>query len=213
MKPEHGKSRRFLVLVLVGTVHLVLLLLCSRTQQWPLRNLATQSLILLDLSSSVAEPTPKQVDAATVDRARKMKANSIKDVPDNRPDRDGVSSLSSLPAGRSAPIDWNTEAEHTSQSHAASIFKQLQQACKEAALKGEKPPECRTYRTPDAWVPEPKKFDISGGLPFMRLGNRCVIGLGFFGCGVGKLPEANSHVLDDMREPDRPRSSVPSPDQ
>jgi hypothetical protein len=39
------------------------------------------------------------------------------------------------------------------------------------------------------------------------------VGLGFFGCGFGKPPEANQHLFDAMRDPDRPHSSVPGPDE
>ncbi|HEY2662944.1 MAG TPA: hypothetical protein VGI47_01290, partial [Candidatus Binataceae bacterium] len=78
---------------------------------------------------------------------------------------------------------------------------------------GEEPPGCHRYRKPDPWSPEPKKFGFAGALPYMRLGKHCVIGLGFFGCGVGPFPEANGHVLDDRRDPDRPRSSVADPNE
>jgi hypothetical protein len=110
-------------------------------------------------------------------------------------------------------IDWTQEAQHVANSQAESIFKQLKLLCDEAALRGEQPPGCRQYKSPEAWVPEPKKFGIAGGLPYVRLGKRCVLGLGFFGCGVGKLPEPNGHVFDDMRDPDRPRSSIPDPNE
>jgi hypothetical protein len=49
-------------------------------------------------------------------------------------------------------------------------------------------------------------------LPFVAVGKRCVIGLGFFGCNLGELPEPNSHLLDDMHDPDRSRSSIPAVD-
>jgi hypothetical protein len=98
--------------------------------------------------------------------------------------------------------DWDIEASTIANSQASAIFKELKHLCDEAA----KPPP---------WDPEPNKFGLTDGpglrLPFVRLGKRCVLGLGFFGCGVGKLPEANGHVLDDFRDPDRPRSSVPDP--
>jgi hypothetical protein len=110
-------------------------------------------------------------------------------------------------------VDWDQEAQRVANSQADSIFKELKHLCDEAALRGEQPPGCRRYKKPDPWVAEPKKFGFAGGLPFVRLGKRCVLGLGFFGCGVGKLPEANGHVLDDMRDPDRPRSSVPDPNE
>jgi hypothetical protein len=39
-----------------------------------------------------------------------------------------------------------------------------------------------------------------------------VVGLGFFGCALGKKPEANGHLFDGMHDPDRQRSSVPDID-
>jgi hypothetical protein len=110
-------------------------------------------------------------------------------------------------------VDWGQEAATAGNSQAETIFKELRHLCDEAARRGEQPPGCHQYRKPDPWSPEPKKFGFAGGLPFVRLGKRCVLGLGFFGCGVGKLPEPNGHVLDDMRDPDRPRSSVPDPNE
>jgi hypothetical protein len=50
-------------------------------------------------------------------------------------------------------------------------------------------------------------------LPYIKLGKRCVVGLGFFGCNVGALPEVDGHLLDDFRDPDRSTSSVPSLDE
>jgi hypothetical protein len=50
-------------------------------------------------------------------------------------------------------------------------------------------------------------------LPYIKLGKRCVVGLGFFGCNVGALPEVDGHLLDDFRDPDRSTSSVPSIDE
>jgi hypothetical protein len=43
----------------------------------------------------------------------------------------------------------------------------------------------------------------------VRIGKRCVVGLDFSGCQIGKLPEADGTLFDDMRDPDRPRGSVP----
>jgi hypothetical protein len=50
-----------------------------------------------------------------------------------------------------------------------------------------------------------------GPIPVFRVGKRCIVTLGAFACALGEQAEANSHLLDDMRKPDRPRSSVPDP--
>ncbi len=58
---------------------------------------------------------------------------------------------------------------------------------------------------------EDRRVIWAGLLPAFRVGKRCVVTLGFFACDLNEIPEANSHLLDDMRSPDRPRSSVPDP--
>jgi len=40
----------------------------------------------------------------------------------------------------------------------------------------------------------------------VRLGN-CVVSIGFFSCTGSSAP--NTHILDDMKDRDRPRTSVP----
>jgi len=127
------------------------------------------------------------------------------------PGSDVPSGESSESPAAEAPIDWYGEGEQVAGSQGAALLQELKRVCDEAALRGEHPPECRKYKKPDAWQPEPRKFGLAGGLPYVRLGKRCIAGLGFFGCGFGKLPEANSHLFDDMHEPDRPRSSAPDP--
>jgi hypothetical protein len=56
---------------------------------------------------------------------------------------------------------------------------------------------------------EDRRVTFSGPLPVIRLGKRCVVTIGMIGCSFGAAPEPNSHLLDDMRKPDRARSSVP----
>ena len=58
---------------------------------------------------------------------------------------------------------------------------------------------------------EDRRVGFASGLPFVRLGKRCVVGLGFFACNPGELPEVNGHLLDDMKDPERATSSVPDP--
>jgi hypothetical protein len=167
-----------------------LLIPTPRTNAVPPPNAATKA--------HDAKKLPSPVDIAKADSAATLESADISssDTPPSQPG-----------------IDWYHQAEQVASSQAESIFKDLKHACAVAALHGEHRPECRKYKKPDAWVPEPRKFGIAGGLPYVRLGKRCIVGLGFFGCGLGKLPEADGHVLDDMRDPDRPRSSVPDPNE
>jgi hypothetical protein len=64
---------------------------------------------------------------------------------------------------------------------------------------------------PFGWDPSPGRFGMAGGLPYMKLGKRCAIGLGFFGCAIGELPPPDGTLFDGMDDPDRERSSVPKP--
>lgn len=110
-----------------------------------------------------------------------------------------------------APIDWERERQLAARAAAR------------AATRGTTEPKAQVFGaplTPQAvrckplqaefnWDPEPKKGGFIGVLPYVRLGRHCIVGLGFFGCGLGKLPEANSRLLTRMQDADRHRSSVP----
>jgi hypothetical protein len=56
-----------------------------------------------------------------------------------------------------------------------------------------------------------RRVTWAGPIPVFRVGKRCIVTLGAFACGLGGQAETNGHLLDDMRKPDRPRSSVPDP--
>jgi len=58
---------------------------------------------------------------------------------------------------------------------------------------------------------EDRRAGMAGILPYFRAGKRCVIVLFIPQCTLGDLPEANGHLLDDMKDADRPHSSVPDP--
>jgi len=117
-----------------------------------------------------------------------------------------------LPSG-SPSVDWDHERAITAQAMVPELLKQNQTKCEAERRPGSMLPKCRQPAKDPPWEPEPGRFGISGLIPFMRLGKRCAIGLGFFGCALGKLPEANSHLLDEMRNPDREHSSVPEVDR
>jgi hypothetical protein len=101
-------------------------------------------------------------------------------------------------------IDWQGEAQ-------ASVHNAIraQQAPKPRGFEQRESPAPPPKRRPFAWDPSPGRFGMSGGLPYMEIGKRCAIGLGFFGCGIGELPPPNGRLFDGMDDPDRERSSVP----
>ena len=104
------------------------------------------------------------------------------------------------------PIDWASEQAQVAESKGRENWKQLSQHCRDAEALHIHPPECHRYVAPEPWEPEEKRFGLAGPLPYVRLG-QCVLGLGFWGCAVGK-PPPNGHVLEGIRDPDRP-SSMP----
>jgi hypothetical protein len=59
--------------------------------------------------------------------------------------------------------------------------------------------------------PEERKSGFMGPFPFVKLGKKCIIMPPFFGCSFGKQKEFEGYTLEDMRDPDRPRSSIPDP--
>lgn len=109
-------------------------------------------------------------------------------------------------------IDWRHEAERSAQSVVERDAKSVEKHIGEhppvpSAFQKKKPPK------EFPWDPEPKKAGLAAGfIPYVVIGQRCVVGLGFFGCSLGKKPPANSHLFDGMHDPDRQRSSVPDVD-
>jgi len=102
-------------------------------------------------------------------------------------------------------IDWEREAERVARS---AVIPTKPKDCDASDEPGSMRPKCRMPGSFE-WKPEPGRVGVDGLIPYVRLGKRCVLGLGFAGCGVGPLPEANSHLFDDLQNPDRARGSVP----
>lgn len=216
MAREGRTRRRHAILGLVIVVHALLVALALRHQETT--NVAQYNASLIFLTSPAPLPPPSAALPTQSNEAPSAVASA------KRTEKDSGDFAISLDA-QAAPlfgelplrlgVDWDHEGSTGANSQAVAIFEELKHLCEEGARRGEQAPGCHKYKKPDPWSPEPKKFGLTDGpglrLPFVRLGKRCVLGLGFFGCGVGKLPEANGHVLDDFRDPDRPRSSVPDP--
>lgn len=106
-------------------------------------------------------------------------------------------------------VDWRLEAQRAAQDMAPALTEQERRKCLNPEPPGLPPPHCRKRNYEADWEPEPKRVGVDGLLPYVRVGKRCVIGLGFFGCAVGKLPEADGDLFEDMTDPNRPRSSAP----
>ncbi|MEP7311935.1 MAG: hypothetical protein ABI859_05095 [Pseudomonadota bacterium] len=109
-----------------------------------------------------------------------------------------------------APVDWANEARLAARAATDGAGKSTARDF-DAPIKPSRT-RCEKRASSFEWNPEPKKAGFAGILPYVRLG-RCVVGLGFFGCPIGEPPEPNSHLFDDMKNPDRVASSVPDVDR
>jgi hypothetical protein len=69
--------------------------------------------------------------------------------------------------------------------------------------------KCKPKKESFEWDPDALKSGLDAILPSFRVGKRCFIVPPFFSCALGELPPPNSHMLDDMKDPDRDRNSVP----
>ena len=108
-------------------------------------------------------------------------------------------------------VDWYKEAEQVAKEHTDELVAANKRTCdpNQSDRPGSLLPKCKKNTVQHEWNPKEARVGVQGLIPYVRLGKRCVVGLGFFGCALGKLPEADGHVFDDMRDPDRPQSSVP----
>ncbi len=196
-----GRSfREHVVWAIAIGVHVLLIVLFLRGSQHirsedPASDIRSV-LYLLDL--------PPPVEEAPVEDEVPRRVVSL-DVSEPSVPGTAITEPSEQPALR-PPVDWYSEAEEVAR---ASVDRGAQPGPRRFGEQPVSPyQKCKRPRQPE-WEPEPERAGFAGGLPFVRLGERCIVGLGFFGCAVGKLPEANGRLLEDMKNPDRPTSSVP----
>ena len=115
------------------------------------------------------------------------------------------------PARTAVPnIDWKHEASvaatNTLQAKQAADALKFSEASKAPAKK------CVKLKAP-VWRKETATRGFSGGLPFVRFhDDRCILLVGFIGCGFGAKPQADSHLFDNMHNYPND-SSVPDLDE
>jgi hypothetical protein len=105
------------------------------------------------------------------------------------------------------PIDWQREG-------AAAARRQTQRPPERETFSA--PPKtarkpCEPAKSSFVWNPEPPRAGFTKGipLPYVQMGKRCVIGLGFFSCNLSALPDPNSQLFDDVKEGKTMEPSVP----
>jgi hypothetical protein len=106
------------------------------------------------------------------------------------------------------PIDWTEEGRRAAAAAADKAPSPDRSKCDSTGLADPALPNCKP---PPEFKWAPPKAGFANGLPYITVGDRCVVGLGFFGCGFGK-PPANGKLFDGMDDPNRDRSSVPEPE-
>ncbi|MFL6619767.1 MAG: hypothetical protein ACJ8MH_14275 [Povalibacter sp.] len=203
------RSSRVWAIAIVFFLHAVLLMLMhlERSRSLPISLLNDHALTVVIVPEPRVEPPrlpQERVEKSALQPARAKPLSSPR-----------IKQPAAVQSGSESPgtphIDWHGEIGRVAKEAAESASKKdLNLPCK-APRKFDEPPQtnCRPQPAPFEWDPEQPLAGLAGLLPFVRLGKRCVIGLGFFGCGIGKLPEPNGELFKSMNDPDRPRSSVP----
>ncbi|MEY2855592.1 MAG: hypothetical protein RL030_2724 [Pseudomonadota bacterium] len=126
-------------------------------------------------------------------------------VVDEPPNESSSTAISVAPT-----IDWQGEAKGAGRRNAeGSEGPDTFSAPPKTVRKPCEPPESSFVWNPE--LPRAGFTKTPIPLPFVRLGERCVVGLGFFACNLSPLPEANSHLFDDLKEGKTQESSVPDP--
>jgi hypothetical protein len=177
--------------------HLLLFLLFSNSRPRDIRITESGSvLLLLDLT-----PPPTKLPA------RPQRSGTTRARAHARFDTPAAPTTIGVPAPEE-PVDWRLEAERSAHAISAEVARK-EPKCDDSDRPWSLQPKCKKPQRPPEWEPEIPRAGFDRLIPYVRLGKRCILGLGFFGCAIGKLPEPNSHLFDDMNNPDRLRSSVP----
>jgi hypothetical protein len=192
--------------VALGHVLLVLLLLRATHQPHGSETGpdATEPLLLLNLSPPPSE-LPEKPQAQGTKGPKISQRRAAKLPSDEAPATTTVPDVLTPTPSDKPPVDWRMAAEDVARSLTARHDNKNTIGVQPGAAYRKCPPK-RAF----AWNREPSKAGFMGGLPYVRLGKRCILGLGFFGCG--SPPEPNSHLLDGLHDPNASASSVPEDD-
>lgn len=211
MRPAPSAKFRPTAMALVLLAHVPLVLLFA----WGWRASRDEpelQLVFLSLwpQQQPREPAPRAEPALTSPRSTRMPAappsRAQPETP--QPPAEPASTAITAPAESTpsttpprAGIDWNAEGK------AAAARQAAPPASTEFSARPKIDKPCEKQKSSWEWNKQPKKAGLAP-LPYVVLG-RCVVGLGFFACSPQKPPEANSHLLDDMRDGKTSPSSVP----
>jgi hypothetical protein len=206
MREDRSFQRGAVWAVIIGG-HVLLLVLFSRSNHRPLHVVEQDS----DPRSILFFPAlPEPLEASSPAR-QEPQSSAATDTPAAvRPPDTAITPPAEIPAAAS-PIDWFSEAQQVARAAAERAGQPTPRAFGQIPQSPYK--TCKKKRSSFEWDPEPKRAGFIGVFPYVQVGKRCVISLGFFGCALGELPPPNSHLFDDMHAPKRPTSSVPQLDE
>ena len=202
---ERGRGRRTTAALGAVILHLAAVwLLLNVVRQAPQVPEAefTSVWLLLDPETPEApiEATPPSTPAAAP-RAR-APVSSVEPKPDTAPP---------LAAAPSIPdVDWRQAAAQAVRRAGAGLLERKPRGF--GAVPSPQYRKCKPKMESFEWDPDALKTGLDAILPSFRVGKRCFIVPPFFSCALGELPPPNSHMLDDMKDPDRDRNSVPGSD-
>jgi hypothetical protein len=206
----HRSIRRCGVWVVALAGHALLYLLLVRNAGPPVRQVDVMPeqpiLLMLDLSRPAEEELPAPPEPT---RNARLSIPRPAEPADESPAPNTAITVPALESA--APVDWADEARVAARAATDGSDKPTTRQFGEPLKKPRG--KCEKRASSFEWHPEPKKAGFAGILPYVRLGKRCVVGLGFFGCTLGALPEPNSHLFDDMSDPDHVTTSVPDVDR
>ena len=199
---ESGRGRRMTAALGAVILHLavvwLLLYAARQTAQLPEAEFASVWL-LLDPGTPVAPieaPPPRPAVAAPRTRTAVSSAESKPDA---------------APPAVAAPampnVDWRQAATQAVQRAGASSLARRPRGF--GAVPSPQYRKCKPPKLNFEWDPDALKTGLDAILPSFRVGKRCFIMPPFFSCALGELPPPNSHLLDDMKDPNRDRNSVP----
>jgi hypothetical protein len=196
--------RRFIALVVVVALHLlVLLLLLVPGPSAPRVARGEQTSVLFFIET----PQPPVTTVPPIpSRARQARPTVATEA--STPEE---TSSPPTPPSSSPTIDWAAQAANAAAAIVDKAIREETRKCDPSDAPNSFLPPCNPRTKKFEWNPEEPRVGFSGGLPYVRLGKRCAIGLGFFGCALGDPPPANGDLFEGMDDPERDRSSVPSP--
>jgi len=202
------RLRRFVVFALVAGAHVMLLMLPFETEllEYEDRDGNGKRTQLFFPRTPVSDRrSPRELRAPT---ELQLQTNIDIDAPSAISVVPPEGASTSVP-GTGAPIDWSEAGRRAAAAAAEKMSIPERSRCDSTGLSDPELPNCKP---PPEFKWAPPKAGFSGGLPYVRLGERCAVGLGFFGCSLGK-PPARGDLFSGMDDPERERSSVPDPNR